>query len=157
MDIHVVKASASGPTPLAAFDTALQEAGAANYNLIYLSSIIPAGSKIIQSKPKPENGKFGHKLYCVIAQKRETIPNKQAWAGIGWVLDKKTKQGMFVEHTGSSEDEVQKDIYKTLTDMMKRRPDHSWHPIKLSVSGTICEHKPVCSLVIAVYQSRSWD
>jgi arginine decarboxylase len=41
MQIHVSSGRGEGPTPLAAFDAALRDAGVSNYNLIALSSVIP--------------------------------------------------------------------------------------------------------------------
>jgi arginine decarboxylase len=48
MTIHIASGVGTGPTKMAAFDSALQAAGAANYNLIRLSSIVPPGSRIIE-------------------------------------------------------------------------------------------------------------
>jgi arginine decarboxylase len=44
LEIQVTTGTGEGPTPLAAFDAALLDAGVANYNLILLSSVIPAGA-----------------------------------------------------------------------------------------------------------------
>lgn len=156
MDINIVKASGEGSTALAAFDKALLKAGIANFNIIYLSSIIPKRSRIIIDKPKFDEKDFGNKLYCVVAQKRETIANKHAWSGIGWVQDKKTGRGLFVEHEGYTEDEVQQDIYKTLTDMKASRPKADWTEIDMVTEGIVCGGKPVCALVAAVYSSEGW-
>jgi arginine decarboxylase len=48
MRIYVTTGKGEGPTPLAAFDAALIDAGIPNYNLIYLSSVILACGKISQ-------------------------------------------------------------------------------------------------------------
>lgn len=156
MKIHIVKGSADGPTELAAFDGALQRAGVSDQNLICLSSIIPPNSLIDFDKPDFSDDYFGNKLYCVLAQKRETIAHRQAWAGIGWVTDKATGKGLFVEHEGHSEDEVQQDIHKSLTDMVARRNDTKWSDIQMVVEGIVCGDKPVCALVCAIYQSEGW-
>ncbi len=41
MKIHIGTSIGTGETELSAFDTALYNAGIANYNLLYLSSVIP--------------------------------------------------------------------------------------------------------------------
>lgn len=41
LDICLSSGTGEGPTPLAAFDAALPDAGVANYNLLCLSSVIP--------------------------------------------------------------------------------------------------------------------
>lgn len=131
--------------------------GIGNQNLIYLSSIIPPNSEVIRSKAEFDDSHFGNRLYCVMAQKRVTIRNRQAWAGIGWVQDKKTGKGLFVEHTGHSEDEVQQDINNTLANMKQSRPDVDWGETHMVMEGIQCGDKPVCAMVAAVYRSITWD
>ncbi len=156
MEINIVSATAKGPTALAAFDTALLKAGIANQNLIYLSSIIPPGSKIVHKKPTYNDSQHGNKLYVVVAQTRVIERHKQAWAGVGWVQDKTTQKGLFVEHHGYSDDQVQQDINNTLKEMMKNRPGHEWSEISMKIEGIICGDEPVCALVAAVFQSEGW-
>ena len=59
--IAVTSGIGSGPTKLAAFDTALGKAGAANFNLIPISSVVPIGSIVtpeLGDLPVPE-GRVG--------------------------------------------------------------------------------------------------
>src|SRR3990167_8246372 len=116
MKIAVASGIGTGPTKLAAFDAALNAAGVANYNLIRLSSIIPPKSKITVSRGpiKTQPGQWGDRLYVVMAEIRIDTPNAEAWAGIGWVQDKKTGKGMFVEHDGKNEATVKRDIRSSL-------------------------------------------
>ncbi len=156
MEISITKASAKGPTALAAFDTCLLKMGIGNQNLIYLSSIIPPNSTLVRKKAH-FNNHFGNRLYVVMAQQRVIERHKQAWAGIGWVQDSKTKKGLFVEHHGFSHDQVTQDIHNTLEEMMKNRPDDNWGEIHMEVEGVVCGDEPVCACVAAVYQSEGWD
>lgn len=157
MTIHLATGTGSGPTKLSAFDTALSNAGIANFNLIRLSSIIPPKSKLeIHEGPIPKPlGSWGDKLYVVMAEMRVDTPNAEAWAGIGWVMDKKTGKGLFVEHEGLSERTVRKDIQQSLEALMKTR-QVDFGEIEMLVTGATCIHEPVCALVIASYQSRGW-
>ncbi|HUA13107.1 MAG TPA: pyruvoyl-dependent arginine decarboxylase [Candidatus Sulfotelmatobacter sp.] len=159
MNIQVVKGIGTGPTKLAAFDAALNSAGVANYNLIKLSSVIPGGSKIIKKqKPLADKelpGKWGDRLYVVMAEERVDSPNTEAWAGIGWVQDKKTGKGLFVEHEGASEKAVRSDITQSLEALMATR-NVDFGNISMEVIGRTCTHLPVCALVAAVYQSDDW-
>lgn len=160
MQIHLANGIGSGPTKLSAFDAALNDAGIANYNLIRLSSVVPPDSTIITHKdgPIPSHvmpGKWGDRLYVVIAEQREEKPNAEAWAGIGWVIDKKTKKGLFVEHEGGSEKAVKSDIKQSLEALMATR-NVNFGPIHMQVVGKVCKHLPVCALVVAVYQASDW-
>jgi len=157
MIIQIAAGTGSGPTKLAAFDAALQAAGTANYNLIRLSSIIPPGSKIdvVDGPITRQGGSWGDRLYVVMAEFRVDTPNVEAWAGIGWVQDKKTGKGLFVEHEGASELAVRRDITQSLESLIATR-GMEFEPIQMKVVGLTCVHAPVCALVVATFQSASW-
>ena len=160
MNIHLASGIGTGPTKLAAFDAALNDAGVANFNLLRLSSVIPPKSNIIiednKVPSKAINGKWGDRLYLVMAEKRVDTPNAEAWAGIGWVQDPKTAQGLFVEHEGESKKAVSRDITQSLEALMATRKI-DYGEIKMKLTGKICDNKPVCALVVAVYQSSDWQ
>lgn len=159
MQIHIATSKGKGRTPLAAFDAALNNAGVANYNLLVLSSVIPPATEItiepdaIPSEIMP--GEWGDRLYVVMAEYRATKPGAEAWAGIGWVQDPETKKGLFVEHEGSDEQSVRKDIEMTLKGLMKTR-GVDFGEIHMAVSGVTCADEPVCAMAVAVYQSSDW-
>jgi len=154
MKIQITQGVGVGPTQLAAFDHALNEAGAANFNLIYLSSVIPPGAKIVSSKKQP-SGNWGDKLFVVMAQQRTSKLHEEAWAGIGWVQDDKTGKGLFVEHEGHTKTEVINNINASLKSLIKHR-GVKFGPIKMKVVGTKCQDQPVCALVMAIYESEGW-
>lgn len=157
MVIQVASGTGTGPTKLAAFDAALNQAGVANYNLIRLSSIVPPGTKIVANNGPVRNmeGNWGDKLYVVMADMRVDSPNVEAWAGVGWVQDKKTGRGLFVEHEGANEDTVRRDIEDSLKALMEVRKIN-FGPIHMEVVGITCTHEPICALVIAAYQASGW-
>jgi len=157
MRIQITSGIGTGPTKLSAFDAALNEAGASNYNLIRLSSIIPPGSKLTVSKGPIDTqpGSWGDRLYVVMADMRVDTPNVEAWAGIGWVQDEKTGRGLFVEHEGANESTVRRDIQASLEALQATR-DLDFGRIDMKVVGITCVHEPVCALVIAVFQASSW-
>lgn len=156
MHIQVVSGCGNGPTELAAFDCALLAAGVANYNLIRLSSVIPAAATVSDAaRDAVISGNWGDRLYVVMAEMRVHTPGAEAWAGLGWIQDRQTDQGLFVEHQGGSEHEVRASLQKSLTALAQtRHNDFGSHNIK--VIGTICDQDPVCALVIAVYQAEGW-
>ncbi len=161
MNIHVTAGIGTGPTKLSAFDAALNHAGIANYNLIRLSSVIPPKTTIVDQgkegiSPSTMPGEWGDRLYVVMAEQREVQPNAEAWAGIGWVQDKATGKGLFVEHQGESEKAVKNDIEQSLTALMATR-NVDFGKIKTKVVGKTCKHQPVCAMVVAVYQASDWE
>ncbi|HZP55392.1 MAG TPA: pyruvoyl-dependent arginine decarboxylase [Candidatus Saccharimonadales bacterium] len=158
MKIQVVAGAGTGPTKLSAFDVALNSMGIANYNLIRLSSIVPPGSKIVDCEGpiKKAVGTWGDRLYVVIADTRVDTPNVEAWAGIGWVQEKGSGKGLFVEHEGANEKTVRRDIKASLNSLMSIRKE-KFGPIHMKVVGRTCTHEPVCALVIAVFGATGWE
>ena len=150
MKILIVSGTGKGKTKLAAFDAALQDAGIANFNLIYLSSIIPAGSKIVCGKYN-SNG-YGNKLYVVMSKCFQVVKNKYAWAGLGWVQDK-FGRGVLVEAGGESKRKVKDEIKLTFESMKAYRKIGK---IRMKIVGVKCEGEPVCALVAAVFKEEGW-
>lgn len=158
---------------MAAFDDALRVAGIANYNLIRLSSVIPPGSTVVArphvdrgvidltdaarfAEQPPVRGGWGDRLYAVWAYQSAELLGQQAWAGVAWVQDPEDGKGLFVEHEGSSESQVREELEASLTSIsaardMRHLEQHS------VVVGTRCEGEPVAALVIAPYQTTTWD
>jgi arginine decarboxylase len=156
MQINLTSGTGVGPTELSAFDNALVNAGVANFNLIYLSSVIPPGSDVINNEiPVKPVGNWGDKLYVVIAQKRTSRRNQEVWAGVGWMQDPETMKGLLVEHEGHSEEEVRSDIENSLKALAENRGE-KFGPINMKLTGKKCISLPVCSLVIAVFESNEW-
>lgn len=160
MKIYLASGLGSGPTKLAAFDSALNHAGIANYNLLRLSSVIPPNTEIIPSDspipPEVMPGGWGDRLYVVMAEQRVDTPNAEAWAGIGWVQEKETGRGLFVEHEGNSETAVRRDITQSLAALMATR-NVDFGEIQMQVVGKTCTHHPVCAMVVAAYQASDWQ
>jgi arginine decarboxylase len=161
MKIHLATGIGTGTTKLSAFDAALNQAGIANYNLIRLSSVIPPNTEItvhenasIPAEVMP--GGWGDRLYVVMAEQREEQLNAEAWAGIGWVQEKESKKGLFVEHEGASEESVRSDIKNSLEQLMATR-NVDFGQINMKVIGKKCEGDPICAMAVAVYQSSDWS
>ena len=154
--IVVTTGVGEGPTTMAAFDAALLDAGIANYNLIYLSSVIPAGSAIRRAKFESIDEHYGHRLYVVIARHDQQRAGESAWAGLGWTQEAGRGRGLFVEVHGPLRAEVEAEIHTTL-DFMKAKRSHPYGEVDCEVAGIECRDRPVCALAVAVYQSQGWE
>lgn len=146
-----------GSTELAAFDAALVAAGVANFNLIRLSSVIPANCEVIESGTHHLSTEacWGDRLYAVWAERRTSVAGEQAWAGVGWRQDPVDGRGLFVEHEGSSESSVRAAIASSLDDLQSAR-DLELGAIRMSVVGAKCSGAPTCALVICVFGTEPW-
>lgn len=156
MEIQLTIGTGEGPTPLAAFDAALIDAGVANYNLIYLSSVIPPGSTIRRAKYVTPPDEYGHRLYVVAARQAEQRPGCSVWAGVGWTQEPTSGCGLFVELHSSERAALESDIQATLASMIASR-SLPYGPIQQEVVGIECRDWPVCALVMAVYHSQGWE
>ena len=154
MRIFVAAGSGQGSTALAAFDAALAQAGIANYNLIVLSSVIPPGAEVVLAPFPSQPEEWGRRLYVVMAEQREVLPGREAWAGLGWV-QQPDGRGLFVEHAGQSREAVEGSIRASLGDLVERRPG-SWGEVHLLTHGVRCQDRPVCALVVAGYLAQPW-
>jgi len=154
--IPVVHASATGGTTLSAFHNALVAVDLGHYNLVRLSSVIPPATEVDPTGKAPVPvGAWGDRMYCVYAAQSATSPGEEAWAGVGWVQRVDGGGGLFVEHEGPTEAYVTNAIRTSLRDLVAGREDDFTGPDWV-VGGVTCVDEPVCSLVIAPYESAPW-
>lgn len=156
--IHIASAVGLGPTELAAFDNALMKCGVHNMNLIPLSSVLPSSAQIVENHgPIPKlPGAWGDRLYVVHAEMRSHNIGEEIWAGIGWVQDTHSREGLFVEHHAHSEHELKELITKSLTGLAMNR-NRDFGPIHMRKQGAICEGTPVCVYTVAAFQVSDWN
>ena len=155
--IRLSRSHAEGPTRLAAFDATLVAAGLQNFNLVPLSSVIPLDATVDVVAPADQlRGSHGDLLYCVYAASYATKPGAEAWAGIAWALRTDgSGAGLFVEHSSTTEADLNAHLDATLGAMMENRSDGYVEAGRL-VSTATCAGPPVAALVVASYQTASW-
>lgn len=100
--IRIVEGTGSGPTDQAAFDAALAAAGAQRYNLVRLSSVIPAGAGLVEADDLSSLGATGDRLHVVQAVAL-TAPGEAGVAGLAWARTE-TGAGVFYEATAAGPD-----------------------------------------------------
>jgi len=157
MQIRVFGAAASGPTPLAAFDRALQQGRVHDTNLIVLSSVVPAGAQVVRGVADEGEFTVGDRLYVVMAEERVIEPGAEAWAGLGWVVDPEGRGGLFVEAHGRSEHQVRFDLEQTLEALVADRPHLHGAERDYEVAGVACDSHPGCALVLAIFEAAPWS
>ena len=163
MEIQIVTSSGEGRTLLSAFDSALQNAGVSNYNLIVLSSIIPPSSTLVKKRmytTPPEE--FGHRLYVVRAEMRSNEAGKFIAAGVGW-YQLEDGRGYFVEHEIVGEtkiavqSEIENRIHNSLSDLCSfRKVRFVKEKAQSAIAVSQVVDKPACVLAVAVYRSEPW-
>ncbi len=162
MDIIITSGTGEGKTPLSAFDSALKSAGISNFNLIYISSIIPTGSRIKIANYKSEENQYGNRLYVVRAEQRSRETGKFIGAALGW-YQLPDGRGVFVEHEGigetkdAVESNLDKEIHESLSDLCRNREFvYNKNDVKIEMCLFKIQSKPASTIVAAVYQDERW-
>lgn len=101
--ISVVTGTGTGPTKVAAYDAALADAGVHNYNLVTVSSVIPADATVEFVGTTPDLGPAGNRL--TVVQAKATTMSDVACAGLGWTTG--PGPGLFYEAHGDDPETVE--------------------------------------------------
>lgn len=102
MRLRVARGAGAGPTALSAYDAALLDAGVGNYNLLRLSSVLPAGASLDRVDRIPDLGPVGGELRVVEAS-ATAPPGETAAAALGWVR-REDGSGLFYEEGAVASD-----------------------------------------------------
>jgi arginine decarboxylase len=155
LNIFLCSGTGQGPTPLAAFDAALMDAGVANYNLLCLSSVIPPHARILRARHQAAPTDYGRRLYVVMSQMRQSAPGGDAHAGLGWVQQGDDGPGLFVELHHADRERLESELHTTLEAMRSIR-DIDYGPVQTVIASRRCERLPVCALAVAIYACEQW-
>jgi len=112
--IHVAGGVGVAPTEMAAYDAALADANLHNYNLITVSSVIPADAELAVVDEAPDLGPAGNKL-TVVQGKIVVGPDSDVdriATGIGWATG--PGPGLFYEAHGTDPEAVDREIRRGL-------------------------------------------
>ncbi len=101
--IRIVWGTATGPTAMASYDAALAAAGICNYNLVAVSSMIPAGIDIEAVGTAADLGPAGERLTVVEARATTAGPGRVS-AALGWNRSQEGP-GLFYEAAGKTDGE----------------------------------------------------
>lgn len=153
--IRVGTGVAQGVTSLSAFDAALQQVGAADFNLVRISSVIPPASVIELGPSASSRTRPGDRMHVVYAERRATVAGEEVWAGIGWV-QQEDGWGLFAEHDGASREHVEWSLRSSLTEMCSRR-EGRFGEVGLAIDGAACDGRPICAVALAMYEPESWE
>ncbi|PSP79511.1 pyruvoyl-dependent arginine decarboxylase subunit alpha [Halobacteriales archaeon QS_1_68_20] len=105
--VRIAWGTGTGPTELAAYDAALADANLQDYNLVTVSSVVPAGVEVEQVGTAPDLGTAGERLHVV--QARATVDGPgEVVAALGWATGEDA--GVVYEATGGSEAAVRDEL-----------------------------------------------
>ena len=108
--IRVVWGAATAPTDLASYDAALAEANVHDYNLVRVSSVVPADAAVEVVDEAPSLGPAGERL--TVVEGRATVApgdDSPAVACLGWSREP-DGPGIFYEAAGTDPDAVRERV-----------------------------------------------
>ena len=112
--IRVAWGTGTGPTRTSAYDAALAGANVHNYNLVTLSSVIPAEVPLEVVGTAPDLGPAGNSLTVVQGRNAVGLDEESpAVAGLGWAREE-SGRGIFYEAGGRDPDAVRTSIEEGL-------------------------------------------
>ncbi len=149
--VRVVWGTGSGPTAIASYDAALAAANIHNYNLVTVSSVIPAGTTVNACGTAPELGPAGEQLTvvegCATLEPGEADP---AVAGLGWAQTA-TGLGIFYETGGTRPERVREQIAQGLAAGRELRDWEFDDDARQIVTAATTPDEYTTAVVLAVY------
>ena len=141
---------------LASFELALRNAGIEKCNLVYVSSILPPGCKIISKEEGISQLKAGQITFCVMARSETNEPNRLVSSSIGLAIpmDKDEQYGYLSEHhafgeTAKKTGDYAEDLAATMlatTLGIEFNSEQAWHEREqvYKTTGKIFKTSNVC-------------
>ena len=111
--IRIVWGTASGPTAMASYDAALSAANVGDYNLVSVSSVIPADAAIEAVGEAPPLGPAGQRLTVVEGRATVAPGDVGAAACLGWSREP-DGPGIFYEASGTDPESVRERVDRGL-------------------------------------------
>jgi arginine decarboxylase len=102
--IRIVRGTGAGSTAMGSYDTALADAGICNYNLVSVSSVIPADVDVEVVETAPDLGPPGERLTVVEGRATVAGPGR-ASAALAWSQSRDGGPGLFYEAAGQTDSE----------------------------------------------------
>ena len=147
--IRVVWGTGTGPTEMASYDAALAEANVHNYNLVAVSSVVPADAAVEAVGTAPDLGPAGERLTVVEARATRAGPGSVS-AGLGWTTG--PGPGLFYEAAGETDPA---DVTERVTAGLEAGRDlREWTFTDERVETASADAEPgtyVTAVVLAVY------
>lgn len=153
--IRVVWGTGTGPTAMASYDAALAAANVHDYNLVRVSSVVPADAAIEAVGEAPDLGPVGGRLTVVEA--RATVPPDEAGpavASLAWVREPEGP-GLFYEAGGTDREAVAARVDAGLRAGRRLRDWGFGEPRRRTTTVEAPDDAFATAVVLAVYGTSS--
>lgn len=151
--VHVLGGRGTGPTALSSYDAALASVGLHDYNLVHVSSVVPAGVRVEAVETAPDLGPAGDRL-AVVEARSTLAPGGAgpACAAVGWALPREGA-GVLYEGHGTDPEATRREVREGLRAARDLRDERDWAGGETGLELATAEARPeryVTSLVLAV-------
>jgi arginine decarboxylase len=150
MNIEVVWGNGEGRTALSAFDSALADGGIHNYNLVTLSSVIPAGAKVVEKGQHEREWGVGEMVGVVLSENESTVSGETIASGLGWATAE--EGGVFFEASSQSAKNVEELVTRGVKTAKEKRSTWDWDE---GIETRVTEHtveENGATIVSAIYK-----
>lgn len=144
--VEIAWGTGEGRTELGALDAAFAAAGVGGYNLVRLSSVLPAGAAVDLVGTHERRHPVGQPVAAVVAD--AAAPDGTVSAGLGWSTA--DEGGVFMEEHAADAEDCQARLVAGLRDARERR-DWDWTD---ALETKVVEHDVAAygaAAVVAVY------
>lgn len=144
--VELAWGTGEGHTELGALDAALAAAGVGDYNLVRLSSVVPADCEVASVGTHERRFPVGQPVACVLAD--ATASGGTASAGLGWALA--DEGGVFMEESAPDAATCREKLVAGVRDARARR-EWAWNE---EIRTKVLEHDVEdcgAAVVAAVY------
>ncbi|MFC7167457.1 pyruvoyl-dependent arginine decarboxylase [Halospeciosus flavus] len=151
--IRVAWGTGTGPTSMSAYDAALADANVHNYNLVAVSSVIPADTTVETVGTAPDLGPAGNRLTVVQAEAEAAGP-RHVSAALGWTTGREGDPGLFYECAGRTDREDVEERVREGLRAGQELPDRDWRADGVEVVSTRVDAEPgehAAAVVVACY------
>lgn len=148
--IRIVRGTGTGPTPMSSYDAALAAANVHNYNLVSVSSVIPAEASVETVGDAPPFAPAGERL-TVVEATTTTAPETSdpAVACLGWTREP-DGPGIFYESAGTDRRTVRERVETGLDAGRELRPwDFGDRHVRTAAAND--DEQYTTAVVLAVY------
>ena len=152
--VYVLAGRGTGPTALSSYDAALASVGLHDYNLVRVSSVVPAGVRVEASEAPTDLGPAGNRLTVVEA--RSTLaPGESgpACAAVGWALPREGA-GVLYEGSGTDPEATRREVREGLRAARELRDDRDWADGETGLERSTADARSdryVTALVLAAF------
>lgn len=150
--VYLTSGSATGGTGLNAFDNALRDAGITDFNLIEISSIVPAGTPIKEMGDDtliPANGLFAPTIYEEI---RSVESGKEISSAVGvGVPNSHNIPGMVFAYSCEGEEKEADSVVREMVNEGMEKRGCEKYSIKTTSGSTVAQSEHSAAISAAIF------